>query len=140
MIQLILFIACLAPLQADSNWVEINDKAGWNTYETTKLPSDVLFFSKSHCPWCEKQEPILKEIASEFKDRRFIHINVPEAARQYKIRLFPTLIIDGEKIVGYQEKPAIKSKLEKKEGMTFITVPTRNRIHNRPWLHTFFRN
>lgn len=76
-----------------------------NSESELRLESGVcaVKFSATWCGPCKRMEPTVEKLESEFQSARFISVDideVPSAAKKYKIRSLPTLLIlkDGQEI------------------------------------------
>ncbi|MEM3507295.1 MAG: thioredoxin domain-containing protein [Candidatus Bathyarchaeia archaeon] len=103
--------------------LEINS----NNWEQEVINSNILTvvdFWHEHCPWCIQLNPIIDEVAEEYKGKiKFVKLNVLESpenrniAIRYGIMGTPTLVFfcagrPVEEIVGFILKEDLKEKLE----------------------------
>ncbi|HPG56547.1 MAG TPA: hypothetical protein PKW98_01905 [Candidatus Wallbacteria bacterium] len=69
---------------------------------------EVLIFSTPSCQWCEKAKPLVEQAREKYGDRaEFIEADLG-AGSKYGVKLYPTYIVGGEKIVGYSSDLAEK--------------------------------
>lgn len=76
--------------------------------------SDVLFFYRDGCPWCEKEKQVLDLLAKDGFTVKPMHLDShPEYWEQYNIQATPTFIgPDGKRLIGYQEYIPLRTFLE----------------------------
>ena len=83
--------------------------SAWEHIEGSKSEHDVLFFGLSTCGWCKKTKQYLEENGVAFK---YVSVDqvprderdavVEELTKHNPNRNFPTVVIDGSKVVvGY---------------------------------------
>ncbi len=74
----------------------------------------VMYFYSDYCHWCEQEKEVLAELGNE--DYKVKPMNVgenPDLWKQYNIEGTPTFIAaNGERLVGFQKKDALKSWLD----------------------------
>ena len=99
---------------------DLNDENLTTLLEKTEQPVLIDFWGDG-CPPCQQLDPIIEELAQEFKDKIvFCKMNIIEnleMAIRYNIRSVPTLLIfgDGEikgRIIGLHNKTTIKFIIE----------------------------
>ncbi|MEJ2621895.1 MAG: thioredoxin family protein [Candidatus Thiodiazotropha sp.] len=79
----------------------------------------LIYFHSQNCPPCKQMTPIIDELATQHEPITKIDVSSnPDAARQYKIRATPTLILvkDGvidDILLGAKKAAQIKSLLNK---------------------------
>jgi len=75
----------------------------------------VMFFYSDLCSWCQKEKPVLKELAKEGFRVKPMNVDAqPGLWTQYKIEGTPIFIAsDGQRLIGYQEKEKLREFLEK---------------------------
>ncbi|MFW6117049.1 MAG: thioredoxin family protein [Thermoproteota archaeon] len=96
-------------------------------WEQEVLQCDVLTvvdFWHDFCSWCKKLNPILEEVAEEYKEEiRFVKMNIleppdnREIAREHGIMSVPTLMFfcEGRSVrqyLGFMPKDDLKEKIE----------------------------
>ena len=101
------------------------DDGNWDA-EVLGADKPVLVdFWAEWCPPCKAMDPILDQLTVELADKvKIVKLDVdsnPGTTVRYNVRAMPTLIVfkNGEpvdRIVGYQPKPALKSRLQKHLG------------------------
>jgi glutaredoxin len=62
----------------------------------------VLLYALSTCGWCRKTRNLLDELGVEY-DYVYVDQLEGEPKREALDRTFPTLVIDGEALIGFQE-------------------------------------
>lgn len=83
----------------------------------------IVEFWHEECPYCQKINPIYKELAKEYEDLKFAQLNIRESqenlqiAKKYGIMGTPTLkfFCDGRvigEIIGYKPKSQLKEGIE----------------------------
>ena len=80
----------------------------------------LLDFYADWCGPCQKQDPILEELADEYGDVEFVKIDVDDeqdVANQYQVRSLPTVVVerDGDivdRFVGFTQRGDIEAALE----------------------------
>jgi len=98
-----------------------------DNWEQEVLQSDMLTvvdFWHNRCPWCIRLDPIINEVAEEYKDKiKFVKLNVledpgnREIAIHHGIMSTPTLMFfckgrPGGQAVGFMPKERLKKILE----------------------------
>lgn len=94
-----------------------------DTFTANVLESDVpvvVDFTAAWCPPCRAMKPILRELAEERDDVRFVEVDVdahPSVAARYDVLSMPTFVVfrGGEpvgKLVGARPKRRFVSDLE----------------------------
>ena len=75
-----------------------------------KADGEMLYFTRSGCPWCEKQDAVLKEMP--MKVRR-VTPDEPELWLKHRVTATPTLVVPGrEPIVGFRTKKQLQEVLK----------------------------
>jgi len=80
---------------------------------------EIMLYALSTCGWCKKTKELLNELGVEYS---FIYVDLLEGEEKAEVMKevekwnpacsFPTLVINGKCIVGYQD-PKIKEVLSK---------------------------
>ncbi|MGH7639326.1 MAG: thioredoxin [Candidatus Dormibacteria bacterium] len=95
-----------------------------STFETEVIKADkpvLVDFWADWCPPCKMLAPIVEDLASEYGPRvKVAKLDIdanPNIAGQFGVMSIPTLILFKEgqavqRLVGYQPKSALKSKLD----------------------------
>lgn len=66
---------------------------------------EVIVYSSTGCPYCEKVKNYLKEHNIEYEERNVsIHKEYFDQLRERKIFGTPATLIDGKLVLGFQEK------------------------------------
>jgi thioredoxin 1 len=79
----------------------------------------LIYFYSQNCPPCKQMTPIIDELATQHEMIKKVDVSAnPDAARQYKIRATPTLILvkDGvidDILLGAKKTAQIESLLNK---------------------------
>jgi len=69
----------------------------------------ILFFNASWCGPCKQMKPHIDELISEGYQIQDVDIDRnKDLAEQYNVRSVPTLVVDGNSLVGYLDKSQIK--------------------------------
>jgi len=69
---------------------------------------EVLIFSTPGCQWCKKAEPLIEQVKEKYGDRAEFVEAGRGAGSKYGVKLYPTYIVGGEKVVGYSNDLAEK--------------------------------
>src|SRR3954462_10122284 len=70
---------------------------------------EVIVYSSTGCPYCEKVKSYLKENGIDFEERNAsIHKEYFEQLKERKIYGTPATLINGKLVLGFQEKKFIK--------------------------------
>jgi len=70
---------------------------------------DIKFFNAKWCGPCKQMKPHIDELISEGYNIQSIDVDEqPELAQQFGVRGVPTLVVNGNSIVGYRDKNQIK--------------------------------
>ena len=70
---------------------------------------EIKFFNASWCGPCKQMKPHIDELISEGYNIQTIDIDEqPDLAEQYNVRGVPTLVVNGNSLVGYRDKAQIK--------------------------------
>ncbi len=88
-----------------------------NFEELTKTGVSVIDFNATWCGPCKMLHPHLEEVSEEFKDYKFISVDVdkfPQLSATFNIRAVPTLFVikDGKILrasTGYMDSKSLKS-------------------------------
>ncbi len=91
-----------------------------NNWRLAKLSKpEVIVYSSSGCPYCEKVKSFLKDRHIDFEERNAsIHKEYFDQLKERKIYGTPATLIDGKLVLGFQEK-----KLNKLLGLSEDQVP-----------------
>lgn len=93
-------------------------------FEEEVLKADKPVFVDFYASWCgpcKMMEPIIDELAEEYKDKiKIVKLNIDEnqeTAQKYQVMSIPTMFIyqKGEvadQMVGFQDKSALKNKFD----------------------------
>ena len=70
---------------------------------------EIKFFNAKWCgPW-KQMKPHIQELISEGYNIQEIDVDEqPELAQQFNVRGVPTLVVNGNSLVGYRDKSQIK--------------------------------
>ena len=69
----------------------------------------VQFFNAKWCGPCKQMKPHIDELISEGYNIQTIDVDEqPELAQEHNVRGVPTLVINGNSLVGYRDKSQIK--------------------------------
>ncbi len=126
MVESLIYYALLGIRWSEYFMVDVIDVNADNWKEEV-LESDVLTvvdFWHDRCPWCIKLEPIINEVAKEYRNKiKFVKLNVLESnenrnlAMKYGVMSTPTLLffcagrpIEG--VVGFMSKEKLEAILE----------------------------
>jgi len=79
-----------------------------------KDDAKVMYFYSDSCHWCQKEKEVLEDLAKEgFAVKPMNLSEKPELAQPFNVSGTPTFIAEnGERLVGYQTKEALKPWLE----------------------------
>ena len=70
---------------------------------------NIKFFNAKWCDDCKRMKPHIEELISEGYSIQEIDVDEqPELAEQYNVRGVPTLVVNGNSLVGYRDKSQIK--------------------------------
>ena len=70
---------------------------------------EVKFFNATWCGPCKQMKPHIDVLISEGYNIQQIDIDEqPELAQEYNVRGVPTLVVNGNSLVGYRDKSQIK--------------------------------
>ena len=70
---------------------------------------DIKFFNAKWCGPCKQMKPHIEELIYEGYSIQEIDVDdQPELAQQFNVRGVPTLVVNGNSIVGYRDKSQIK--------------------------------
>ena len=90
----------------------------WENIEGSRSEHDVVFYGLSTCAWCKKAKEYLEESGVSFryisvdqvpKDER--HQIVEELTKHNPNRNFPTVVIDGSKVIVGYNPDSLKKEL-----------------------------
>lgn len=75
----------------------------------------VMEFYSDYCSWCQKEKQVLAELAPSGYKVKSMNVGTnTDLWKQYNIEGTPTFIApDGTRLVGYQDKEALKAFLDK---------------------------
>lgn len=95
----------------------IQEVAGQVTSDTEFFSNEakVMYFYSDFCHWCQKEkEEVLPELGKEGYKVKPMNVGVePDLGKQYNISGTPTFIdSNGDRLVGFQEKDALKKFLD----------------------------
>ena len=70
---------------------------------------NIKFFNAKWCGPCKQMKPHIAELISEGYSIQEIDVDEqPELAKEFNVRGVPTLVVNGNSIVGYRDKSQIK--------------------------------
>ena len=70
---------------------------------------NIKFFNAKWCGPCKQMKPHIVELISEGYSIQEIDVDEqPELAKEFNVRGVPTLVVNGNSIVGYRDKSQIK--------------------------------
>jgi len=70
---------------------------------------NIKFFNAKWCGPCKQMKPHIDELISEGYNIQLIDVDEqPELAQEYNVRGVPTLVVNGNSLVGYRDKNQIK--------------------------------
>ncbi len=70
---------------------------------------NIKFFNAKWCGPCKQMKPHIDELISEGYNILLIDVDEqPELAQEYNVRGVPTLVVNGNSLVGYRDKNQIK--------------------------------
>ena len=70
---------------------------------------NIKFFNAKWCGPCKQMKPHIDELISEGYNIQQIDIDEqPELTQEHNVRGVPTLIVNGNSLVGYRDKSQIK--------------------------------
>ena len=70
---------------------------------------EIKFFNAKWCGPCKQMKPHIDELISEGYNIQSIDVDEqPELAQEHNVRGVPTLVINGNSLVGYRNKSQIK--------------------------------
>ena len=70
---------------------------------------NIKFFNAKWCGPCKQMKPHIEKLQKEGYDIQEIDVDEqPELAEQYNVRGVPTLVVNGNSLVGYRDKSQIK--------------------------------
>jgi glutaredoxin len=78
--------------------------------EAAPKDAPILYFTRDGCPWCEKQDAVLKDMAVAV---RRVTPDEPELWKKHKVTATPTLVIPGrEPLVGFRNRKQLEEVLK----------------------------
>jgi len=74
----------------------------------------VMYFYSDYCHWCQQEKEVLAELGNEGYKVKPMNVGEnPDLWKQYNIEGTPTFVAaNGERLVGFQKKDALKSWLD----------------------------
>ena len=70
---------------------------------------NIKFFNAKWCGPCKQMKPHIEALISEGYSIQEIDVDEqPELAKEFNVRGVPTLVVNGNSIVGYRDKSQIK--------------------------------
>ena len=70
---------------------------------------EIKFFNAKWCGPCKQMKPHIDELISEGYNIQQIDIDEkPELTQEHNVRGVPTLVVNGNSLVGYRDKSQIK--------------------------------
>ena len=73
------------------------------------MAAQVKFYNAKWCGPCKQMKPHIEKLQKEGYDIQEIDVDdQPELAQQFNVRGVPTLVVNGNSIVGYRDKSQIK--------------------------------
>ena len=70
---------------------------------------EIKFFNAKWCGPCKQMKPHIQELISEGYNIQEIDVDEQaELAKQFNVRGVPTLVVNGNSLVGYRDKSQIK--------------------------------
>ena len=70
---------------------------------------EIKFFNAKWCGPCKQMKPHIDELISEGYSIQEIDVDdQPELAKEFNVRGVPTLVVNGNSLVGYRDKSQIK--------------------------------
>ena len=73
------------------------------------MAAQVKFYNAKWCGPCKQMKPHIEKLQKEGYDIQEIDVDEqPELAKQFNVRGVPTLVVNGNSLVGYRDKSQIK--------------------------------